>query len=461
MKRIELFFLGLLVPLDYAAVIVAALSAYALRYGPLADVLPTTITIPFREYLVSGALFGFVFVTIFALAGLYNPAVRRRIAGELPRIILSASTGMAVVIVTIFLQREFFASRFIVLAAWSFVILYVFGARSAVRIVRYSLLRAGVGVHRIVLIGNTPTANAINEAYRREHRWASRVVARFGRWDEATRAQLAGMHEKGLVDDIMLTDPSLPRESIIGIQTFCDDRHLGLRYTADLLGTERASIETVTLAGVPVIVVKRTPLEAWGAIAKRVFDLVLGTALLIALSPVLLALAIIIKLDSPGPVLFSHTRVGRFGEPFRFHKFRSMRKDAHLEWRELAEKSEREGPLPKLKADPRITPVGRFIRRWSLDELPQLLNVIDGTMSLVGPRPHLPEEVAKYAPHQRRVLAVHPGITGLAQISGRADLPFDDEVRLDNYYIEHWSPYLDLIILVKTPFAVISKRGAY
>ncbi len=460
MKRIELFFLGVLVPLDYLALVAAALSAYVLRFDIFSRLLPTTATISFDEFMGSAVGFSLLFIIIFAIAGLYAPTVRRRLAGEFPRIILAVSTGIAVVIVTIFFQREFFASRFIVLVAWAFAILYVFAARSMVRIFQYVLVRSGIGVHRLAIIGETPTAAAIEQALLREHRWAQRVSIHFPRWNEQTKARLIDLRKQNHIDDVLLADPSTAREDIVAMQDFCDDHHLGFRYTADLLQTASKSIELITLAGVPVVAVKRTPLEGWGAIAKRTFDLVFGLILLIILSPLLILIAIAIKLDSKGSVLFTHTRIGQFGEQFRFYKFRSMKSGAHQQFGKLMAKTERPGLL-KLKADPRVTSVGRFLRRASMDELPQLFNVIGGSMSLVGPRPHLPEEVAKYAPHYRRVHAVKPGITGFAQISGRADLSLEDEIRLDNFYIEHWSPYLDLIILVKTPFVVLARTGAY
>ena len=180
--------------------------------------------------------------------------------------------------------------------------------------------------------------------------------------------------------------------------------------------------------------------------------------------------AIAIVLDSRGPIFFNRLddgspvmRVGEHDKPFRYLKFRSMRPGTHnLRYTELAELDTRkEGPLVKIKDDPRVTRVGKWIRKYSIDELPELFLVLIGKMSLVGPRPHLPEEVAKYSDHHRRVLSVKPGITGMAQVSGRADLRFDEEVRIDTYYIENWSPWLDLAILLRTPLVVFGRKGAY
>ena len=474
MKRIDLFFLGVLVPVDYLMLLLAALSSYALRFGPFSSYLATTVTISFAQYMASAVFFGIIFVIIFSLSGLYAPRIRRRLAGEFPRIVTATSTGIAIVIVAIFFQREYFASRFIVLAAWGFAILYVFAGRTLVRVVRYFLLRLDIGVNRLAMVGQASTAAAITQTYSTQYRWGARVAAHFIRWDDATRAQLRGMRERHLIDGIILADPGMAREEIISIQSFCDDHHLGFQYVADLLGTEHASIETVMVGSVPVVEVKRTRLEGWGAITKRIFDLIVAGLIIIILSPVLLIVAIAVKLTSKGPIIFKNERVGEHGQLFNTFKFRSMYAEhsvgkqfsnqeeaLKLEEKLIKEQSIKVGPLYKIKNDPRLTPIGAFIRNSSLDELPQLFNVIGGSMSLVGPRPHQPREVAKYEPSQKRVLAIKPGITGLAQISGRSDIPFEDEVRLDNYYIEHWSPYLDLIILVKTPLAVFSRKGTY
>ncbi|MFA6369613.1 MAG: sugar transferase, partial [Patescibacteria group bacterium] len=194
-----------------------------------------------------------------------------------------------------------------------------------------------------------------------------------------------------------------------------------------------------------------------------------STLLIALLSPVFLLTALAIKLDSRGPVFFSRrddgtpvTRVGESGRPFRYFKFRSMRdKVDSMRYNELADRNIRgDGPMVKIKDDPRVTRVGKFIRRFSIDELPELFLVFAGKMSLVGPRPHLPEEVAKYEHHHKKTLTIKPGITGLAQVSGRSDLLFEEEVKLDVYYIENWSLLLDFSILLKTPAAVLKKREA-
>jgi lipopolysaccharide/colanic/teichoic acid biosynthesis glycosyltransferase len=176
----------------------------------------------------------------------------------------------------------------------------------------------------------------------------------------------------------------------------------------------------------------------------------------------MLATAIAVRITSHGPALFRQTRVGVRGERFTMYKFRSMHTDAEARLAAVSELNENaDGLLFKIRDDPRVTRIGRLLRRWSVDEAPQLLNVLFGTMSLVGPRPPLPSEVAKYTPDVARRLLVKPGLTGLWQISGRSDLSWDEAVRLDLYYVENWSPALDVSILWRTIFAVFASRGAY
>ena len=207
---------------------------------------------------------------------------------------------------------------------------------------------------------------------------------------------------------------------------------------------------------------------AWGFMVrnsyrlKRIIDIAVSVLALAALSPVFLVLALAVKLTSPGPVIFAQTRVGRFGRHFTFYKFRSMYRDAEARKAALLAANEsKDGVIFKMKDDPRITPVGRFIRKFSLDELPQLFNVLIGDMSLVGPRPPVPSEVREYTLEDRKRLNVIPGITCIWQVSGRSDIPFNEQVRLDKEYIGNRSFWRDIVILFKTVPAILSGKGAY
>ena len=190
---------------------------------------------------------------------------------------------------------------------------------------------------------------------------------------------------------------------------------------------------------------------------KRSFDLIFAAIFVVILLPVFVAIAAGIKIDSCGQVFFRQKRVGKNGQIFIVFKFRSMQKDAEKMQKKLAEKSHRDGPLFKIKNDPRITKFGKILRKFSLDELPQLFNIFRGEMSFVGPRPHLPEEIAQFSLREKKILFVKPGLTGLAQVSGRSDLPFAREIELDFQFIEKWSPLLDLKILGQT--FLVAARG--
>jgi exopolysaccharide biosynthesis polyprenyl glycosylphosphotransferase len=200
---------------------------------------------------------------------------------------------------------------------------------------------------------------------------------------------------------------------------------------------------------------------AWARRSKRMLDVTIAAAALIALTPLLLFIALAVRLDSAGPILFRQSRCGRGAKPFTFLKFRGMVADAEARLPALLALNEATGPLFKMRNDPRLTRVGRVIRRTSLDELPQLWNVLRGEMSLVGPRPPLPSEVENYSAWQRRRLLVLPGITGAWQVSGRSDIGFDDMVRLDVDYIENWSLFKDITILLRTVLVVLTTKGAY
>jgi len=215
------------------------------------------------------------------------------------------------------------------------------------------------------------------------------------------------------------------------------------------------------VAGLPLLHLDHPEFTGLPRVIKAAFDRLIAAIALLIFSPLLLAVIIAIRLGDGGPVLFRQERVGKDGQPFVLFKFRTMLVDAERQKSQLDELNETDGVLFKIRRDPRVTRVGAMLRRWSLDELPQLINVLIGNMSLVGPRPALPEEVAVYGDHVRRRLVVKPGMTGLWQVNGRSDLSWDESVRLDLRYVENWSFMLDLQILWKTGAAVGRGKGAY
>jgi exopolysaccharide biosynthesis polyprenyl glycosylphosphotransferase len=225
------------------------------------------------------------------------------------------------------------------------------------------------------------------------------------------------------------------------------------------IGGDRTTIRPVD--GLPMLHLDHAKLRGARRVVKELFDRIGASLGLLLISPLLLAMVLAVKLNSPGPAMFRQVRVGRDGREFRIYKFRTMRIDAEAVMARMQHLNEHDGVLFKMRNDPRVTPVGRFLRRFSLDELPQLINVVRGEMSLVGPRPPLPSEVERYPFDMYRRLAVKPGLTGLWQVSGRSDLPWEEVVRLDLRYVESWSLSLDLVILLRTITAVLRSSGAY
>jgi len=469
MKRTELTFTLALVPLDFLMLLAAGIVAYFSRFHPLfTTVRPVIFSLSLDQYIKIISPIALVWILIFAIAGLYS--TRRRIANEILRVALACSTSMATVFAILFFSRVFFESRFIAIAAWLLSIVFISTARVLIRLFQRLLLHAGIGIHRLILIGDSKTAKTLAEIFKKHPAFGFVVVEAFKTFDETVAERIRRLKETMGVDEIILADENASPATSLAILTFTDTEHLGFRYTADFFSSAIGRTILHTFAGIPVIEVQKTPLDGWGAIYKRAFDIVGSVFLLILTLPLQIIVAAALFIEQPGRILFSHlpneekaVRVGQNGRRFHYFKFRSMVKDAHLLRSDpnFMKKSERKGPLFKLKDDPRVTKVGKFIRKYSLDELPEFYLVLLGRMSLVGPRPHLPEEVAQYKPTQLKVLTVRPGITGMGQVSGRADIDFDDEVRLDIHYIEHWSPLLDFIILLKTPFVVLFRKGAY
>lgn len=466
MKRADLFFASALLPLDYLALVSAGMAAYSLRFTSLfTNIKPILFALSFQQYVNVVLPMALITLVIFGLSGLY--VIRPpRIASEMTRVITGVSTSIALILAVAFFSRALFESRFIVLAAWILAVLFVLVVRVVLRLLQRSLRKFGIGVYSVVIIGKTKSGNELKRYFELHPNVGYRVVLHIAQFTNESRERLLALKRQDALDAIILADPDATRVDVIAMKVFTDIEHCTFLYSADLFAGSTLRPIMHTFAQQPVIEVPKTPLDGWGAIYKRAFDILASAILIVLTLPLQLLIALVIVLENPGPIFFARPRVGQRGKEFSFLKFRSMVRNAHA-LRSDPEflktyGNERQGtPLFKLHDDPRITRVGRFIRAWSLDEIPQFYQVFMGSMSLVGPRPHLPEEVALYKPHQRKVLTIKPGITGMAQVSGRATLDFDDEVRLDMHYIENWSPWLDLVIALKTPLAILFRRGAY
>lgn len=460
MRKSDIFFSVLTVPLDYLMLIAAGLLSYLVRYHPLVTELrPVVFNLSFSAYTVSVLAIGIAWIAVFSLSGLYKIPEPRRFIDVIGRIIFASTAGFLIITVWMFIQRELFDSRFIILAAWVIAILLLILERWIIRVLRQSAYRRSHGLEQSLLIGNNGTAEKFEQTIHNNKNWGLKSEGTI-ELNTHTPEILVQKLKHPAIDSVIVTDANAPRELIEELMVVTHDSHKKFYYAADIFDAHLRNIDIITVLGTPLIHIKRTPLDGWGRIIKRSFDVIFSTVLLVLMSPIFALIALAIKLTSNGPVFVGLTRIGSKGKEFTLYKFRSMVDNAHEMKKELLEENERSGPLFKMQNDPRVTKVGKFLRAYSLDEFPQFWNVLKGDMSVVGPRPHEPEEVSQYKHHQKRVLSINPGVSGMAQISGRSSLAFAEEIRLDMYYIENWSLKMDIGIILKTPLVVLSRKNA-
>lgn len=468
MKRTELFFSAIQVPIDFLMIVLASASAYIIRNVPeVLELKPKLYHFSFHSYIDIVLVVAPFIIIIYALYGLYDIRVTRKFWKETLRIFSATSLGLVIIIVAIFLKREWFSSRFIILSAWVLTTFYVVSSRYFIQLIQKWLLRNhGIGVHRLLLIGRNGKMNVISKLIQQNQNLGYKIIEKI---DTASLRVIKKIKKEKGIDEIILCEPTITDAEQEKIIDYSAIHNIKFKYIPTTLQTSKFKIGV--LNGEPLIEVRNTPLDGWGRILKRAFDVVASSIGIIITSPVMLLTAIAIKLDSCGPVIYKNERVGNDGTSFFVYKFRYMKweycvtkennnlKNAlQVEKELISKKSVRKGPLYKIKNDPRKTRVGKFIEKYSIDELPQFFNVFLGSMSMVGPRPHQKREVEKYMEYHRRLLTIKPGVTGMAQVSGRSDLDFEQEYRLDLYYIENWSLWLDIQICLKTVGVLFRKR---
>ena len=343
--------------------------------------------------------------------------------------------------------------------------------RFAIRKRLHRVRRRGACLRRVIVVGHELAVVAITRQLRRERYHGLDVVGCclppghdgqvrlpvYGTFDDVAHAVRAAHADTVIV----LSCPELDGQTLRRLAWRLERDEVDLIVASSLIDVAGGRTTIRPVDGLPMLHVEHPNLSGPGRILKAVLDRVAAGLLLVLLSPLLCVLALAVAGGSPGPVLFRQVRVGKDGHEFVMYKFRTMRCDALAQLAEVRHLNDYDEVLFKVRDDPRVTRVGRWLRRFSLDELPQLVNVLRGQMSLVGPRPPLPEEVAVYPADVRRRLAVRPGLTGLWQVSGRSDLPFEEAVKLDLRYVENWSFSLDLVILARTLAAVCRASGAY
>jgi len=471
MKRSEIFLMVIQVPIDFLLLILAGISAYYLRFTDWAVAIkPVIFKLTMIDFVWLTSLVAVGWMANFALVGLYSTNPNRKLSRDLTRVVLACSAGLGAVALYVMFTQTQFDSRFLVVAGWLFAIVYVSFGRIITRGLKGIMYRAGIGLRRVIVIGTGQVTKDIVSALKERKSLGYDVIGELPWFDESRACELKKLN----LDEILFTNTRANEEETFALIDFANENHIVFKYSADLFAAYSSNMTVSPLAGVPIVELRKTPLEGWGRVTKRVFDVLVSIIVIIITSPVTLLSALIILFETGLPIIYKNERVGIRGKLFFTLKFRSMfskdctgsqfgeagRAAEENEKKLIADLSIKEGPVYKIANDPRVTPFGRFIRRWSIDELLQFFNVLDGSMSIVGPRPHQPREVAKYEKKYRKLLTLKPGITGLAQISGRSNLSFDEEARLDIMYIEKWSLLMDLIIFVKTPFVVLRRRGA-
>lgn len=355
-------------------------------------------------------------------------------------------------------------SSFVLLLAW----------RGAARLAVWFARERGYNLRRSIVIGSNDRARQVLEVMQSGRRHGHSVVGFIE--DDGDRAdqlaelgvpwlggteELAGVLAREAVDDVYVCLPIRSSyEKVMAIVETCEQHSVVVHMAADLFPLRIATNRLMYVEDIPLLSLSAVPEQQARLALKRALDLLVSSVLLVALAPLYLAIALGIKLGSRGPVLFSQERVGQNQRRFNMYKFRSMVVNAEALRDELESQNEADGPVFKIREDPRITKLGRFLRRSSLDELPQLMNVFVGQMSLVGPRPPLASEVAQYSWNQRRRLSVKPGMTGLWQVSGRSDVSFEQWVEMDLAYIDSWSLVQDFLILLQTFRVMVQGKGA-
>ncbi len=459
---------------DVLATVVAFLFAYGLRVWVSEGIWHLHPLYRFGKYVpvLAAAL---VLFPLFGYAlGAYRQIEFQRTRDIASDLVKMVALGMLALFAGLFVTRAEFVSRSFLLAFGTFEFLLVAISRW-VFLASTSWLRSQPErVRNFVIVGTTPGAMEVASLLEQGERFGLRLLAFVSTTAEPPcmpelqdsysvlpKERLSELLHNRVVDEVVFAVGKEELTRLEPLMQQCEEEGVPMRVHLDFLPRGFSHVFVEHLSHIPLLTFASSPQNDFALLFKRCVDILVSAIALIALSPVLLMLAVLIKLTSPGPVFYRQTRCGVGGRRFTLLKFRSMVANGDELFPDLQKLNEVDGPVFKMRNDPRCTPVGRWMRTLSLDEFPQLWNVLRGDMSLVGPRPPLPHEVEQYEPWQRRRLRIRPGMTCLWALEGRSHLRFDRWVKLDLLYIDNWSVWLDFKILLKTIPAVLSGRGAH
>ena len=464
--------IGMLIS-DALLVNLAFLTAYIARIElQLFRAVDPTYQTPLAEYAPLIAGLTVLLLAMFWFGGAYD--LRRNTTWLDMMVVIARSTLIAVLLVIIatFADLVLLFSRLLFVYTAILIGVYLGLSRAIWGLVLARLRQRGIGVAHALVVGAGEVGRTVIRTIIARPELGFQPVGFVddspGRSTDIGPFRALGVIDNiptvlsnEAIDEVIITLPWSDHLRILRIVQVCAARGVRARVVPDLFQMSLSSVDVNDLGGIPLIGMRPPSLRGANLLVKRIFDLAVGIPLSLIAVPLMLILASLIKLDSPGPILFRQARIGMHGKLFQVYKFRSMRHGAEEEVEQLRDRNQASGPLFKIKDDPRRTRVGRFLRHTSLDELPQLINVLRGEMSLVGPRPPLPQEVEQYQDWHKQRLKAQPGMTGLWQVSGRSDLSFDEMVLLDVHYIENWSVPLDILILLRTIPKMLSGDGAY
>lgn len=461
---------------DALAVTVAFSVAYVLRVS--LDHEPLSANVHAHTYLtILVSLLPF-WILIFGLLGLYNVRVYSNRFSELARLLVGSFIGILFIISFSYMTNTaIFPARLVTVYGFGLAFFFALSFRTVARGLRRALFGYGFGINNVLIVGDTKTTGRLIDALSNTRVTGYRLLGVVGGMKHSLRQNLPCRQYESFADaidemknqqlhTIIQTELYAATEKNDEILTYAQEHHIAYRFVPGNSELFVGKLEVDLFHAVPIIAVHQTALIGWGRVVKRLTDLVLGGLLLIIASPFMLLIAICIKLTDGGPVLFRHERLSRFNTSVRVFKFRSHNpKYSGLEPEAAFQKMGRPELIKQyrengdhLPKDPRLTAIGGFLRRYSLDELPQLFNVVRGDISLVGPRALVPYELER-SKQKNLILSVKSGLTGLAQISGVNDLSFAERRKLDLYYVQNWSFWGDLVILAKTFWVVLFHQG--
>lgn len=428
---------------------------------------------PPSAYIPFSLFFTVLMLVAFRIDRVYQQWRGRTLLDHIYRIINATAKSTVVIMATTFALRPLQYSRLLLAEAGIIAAILLTLSRTTYNTILSRLRARGVGVSHTIIVGAGEVGRTVMRTIVARPELGYQIVGFVD--DNPEKGQtdigrikalgpvdhLPKLIEEEAVDEVLITLPWMYHRKIMGIVRECARRQVSARIVPDLFQMSLSQVDVDDLGGIPLIGVREVGFGRGTLLIKRVMDVVGAMTGLVLGAPFLALIGLAIRLDSPGPIIFRQTRVGAHGRTFEVYKFRSMREGAEAEQEQLRDLNEADGPMFKIRDDPRLTRVGRFMRRTSLDELPQLWNILRGEMSLVGPRPPTPNEVEGYQKWHRKRLDGRPGLSGLWQVSGRSLLSFDETVLLDIYYIENWSLWLDLKILLRTIPTVLFGKGAY